>query len=54
MHITNLELILILFTTTNVTAYLLGRWHGLRRGREALQRIGLALERADRPDCERS
>lgn len=29
-HITNLQLVLVLFLLSNVCAYLLGRWHGGR------------------------
>jgi hypothetical protein len=30
MHVTNLKLVLALFVTSNLTAYLLGRRHGRR------------------------
>lgn len=33
MHLTNLQLVLILFVLSNLSAYLLGRRHGVRRER---------------------
>lgn len=33
MHLTNLQLVLILFVCSNVAAYLLGRWHARGGGK---------------------
>lgn len=30
MHLTNLQLVILLFIASNFTVYLVGRWHGLR------------------------